>query len=179
LLRVIGAFLEAKVGVRAGARPIDISFERSRTGRHRGYPRSALLRSPDFACAALCYGRDVEDRFLSTGAAVTPFAMGRGSAGPLRIAVFDMEGYSRSRTNTSAVLTFLAAWTSHLHAQGYKSGVYGNADSGISDLAAARGQRLRGARRHLDRGVERRAQHRQPVCPEQRVEQSPSSPVSG
>ncbi|MBV9941453.1 MAG: DUF1906 domain-containing protein [Solirubrobacterales bacterium] len=44
--------------------------------------------------------------------------------------------------NTPAVLAFLAAWTSRLHAQGYKAGVYSNADSGISDLVAARGTGL-------------------------------------
>lgn len=47
----------------------------------------------------------------------------------------DMEYYSRTTTNTSAVLAFLASWTSELHARGYVSGVYGNADSVIADLA--------------------------------------------
>jgi hypothetical protein len=51
----------------------------------------------------------------------------------------DMEYYSRTQTNASAVLAFLAAWTSELHAKGYLSGVYGNADSAIADLVAQYG----------------------------------------
>jgi Domain of unknown function (DUF1906) len=46
----------------------------------------------------------------------------------------DMEGYSRNSTNSSAVLAFLSAWTSQLHAEGYLSGVYSSSDSGITDL---------------------------------------------
>jgi hypothetical protein len=48
--------------------------------------------------------------------------------------VFDMESYSSSSTST--VLTFLASWTSALHAKGYKSGVYSSSSSGIKDLAS-------------------------------------------
>lgn len=51
----------------------------------------------------------------------------------------DMEFYSRTAKNTSAVLAFLAAWTTELHAKGYVSGVYGNADSAIADLATQYG----------------------------------------
>lgn len=51
----------------------------------------------------------------------------------------DMEYYSRTQTNTSAVLAFLAAWTAELHAEGYLSGVYGNANSAIADLATQYG----------------------------------------
>lgn len=51
----------------------------------------------------------------------------------------DMEYYSRTQTNTSAVLAFLASWTSQLHAEGYQSGVYGNSNSVISDLVAQYG----------------------------------------
>lgn len=51
----------------------------------------------------------------------------------------DMEAYSRTQTNTSAVLAFLAAWTTELHAEGYLSGVYGNANSAIADLATQYG----------------------------------------
>lgn len=62
-------------------------------------------------------------------------ALGIGTGSPI---YYDMEGYARGGTNTSAVLAFLGAWTSTLHAAGYESGVYSNADSGISDLVAAR-----------------------------------------
>lgn len=47
----------------------------------------------------------------------------------------DMENYSRSG-NTSAVLAYLSAWTTQLHAVGYVSGVYSSGSSGITDLAA-------------------------------------------
>jgi hypothetical protein len=48
----------------------------------------------------------------------------------------DMEYYSRTQSNTSAVMAFLASWTSQLHAEGYLSGVYGNSNSVIADLLA-------------------------------------------
>jgi hypothetical protein len=51
----------------------------------------------------------------------------------------DMEYYKRGQTNSSAVLAFLSAWTSELHAKGYLSGVYGNADSAIADLVTQYG----------------------------------------
>ncbi|HTX29969.1 MAG TPA: DUF1906 domain-containing protein [Solirubrobacteraceae bacterium] len=51
----------------------------------------------------------------------------------------DMENYSRTSSNTSAVMAFLASWTSQLHAEGYLSGVYGNSDSVMADLVARYG----------------------------------------
>jgi hypothetical protein len=51
----------------------------------------------------------------------------------------DMESYSRTSTNTAAVLAFLSGWTTGLHARGYVSGVYSGAISGISDLVAQYG----------------------------------------
>ena len=62
--------------------------------------------------------------------------LGIGAGNPI---YFDMEGYSRTSTNTSAVLTFLEAWTERLHALGYVSGVYGSAGSTISDLVSQYG----------------------------------------
>jgi hypothetical protein len=59
-------------------------------------------------------------------------AIGLGAGNPI---YFDMEGYDRTTSNTNAVMSFLAAWTSELHASGYASGVYSSADSGIGDLA--------------------------------------------
>ena len=47
----------------------------------------------------------------------------------------DMEGYSPGPSATSAVLTFLSAWTTALHADGYGSGVYSSGASGIRDLS--------------------------------------------
>ncbi len=63
-------------------------------------------------------------------------AVGLGTGNPL---YFDMEAYTPGATTTSAVLTFLAAWTAELHALGYKSGVYSSGASGIRDLAAELG----------------------------------------
>ncbi len=42
-----------------------------------------------------------------------------GGGNPL---YFDMEAYNRTTTNTSAVLAFLEAWTTQLHAEGYVVG---------------------------------------------------------
>ena len=60
-------------------------------------------------------------------------SLGMGPGNPL---YFDMEGYARSGSTSSAVMTFLAAWTTQLHADGYKAGVYSSDDSGISDLVS-------------------------------------------
>jgi hypothetical protein len=65
-------------------------------------------------------------------------SLGLGPGNPV---YFDMESYPRGTTNTSAVLTFLAAWTGQLHALGYLSGVYSGGDSGIVDLVSKVGGR--------------------------------------
>jgi hypothetical protein len=69
----------------------------------------------------------------ATAAVTDAQAVGIGAGSPI---YFDMEAYPRGGTNTSAVLAFLSAWTVQLHAQGYQSGVYSSAGSGISDLVA-------------------------------------------
>ena len=46
----------------------------------------------------------------------------------------DMESYVTSTKNTRSVLAFLSGWADKLHADGYKSGVYSGANSGIHDL---------------------------------------------
>lgn len=58
-------------------------------------------------------------------------AVGIGAGNPI---YDDMENYSRGTTNSTAVLAFLSAWTTELHAHGYTSGVYSSASSGITDL---------------------------------------------
>ncbi len=58
-------------------------------------------------------------------------ALGIGTGNPL---YFDMEAYTPGGSTTSAVLAFLGAWTAQLHADGYLSGVYSSAASGVSDL---------------------------------------------
>lgn len=71
----------------------------------------------------------------SAVAAAQGFSYGAGST-----LYFDMEGYSTSDAACGqAVLTFLSAWTSGLHAAGYSSGVYSSAGSGIRQLAAQYG----------------------------------------
>jgi hypothetical protein len=63
-------------------------------------------------------------------------AFGIGPGSPI---YDDMEGYSTTGTNTASVMAFLASWTAQLHAEGYLSGVYSSADSGIVDLASRNG----------------------------------------
>jgi hypothetical protein len=63
-------------------------------------------------------------------------ALGMGVGNPI---YFDLEAYSRGPSNTPAALAFLSAWTSELHADGYTSGVYSSAGSGITDLVSAAG----------------------------------------
>jgi hypothetical protein len=58
-------------------------------------------------------------------------ALGLGAGNPI---YFDMEAYPRGGADTAAVLSFLSAWTSQLHADGYRSGVYSSDDSGMYDL---------------------------------------------
>ncbi|MGH2861971.1 MAG: DUF1906 domain-containing protein [Solirubrobacteraceae bacterium] len=60
-------------------------------------------------------------------------ALGIGTANPI---YYDMENYTRSATNSGAVLAFLQAWTEQLHTSGYLSGVYSSGSSGITDLVA-------------------------------------------
>ncbi len=59
-------------------------------------------------------------------------AIGIGPGNPI---YDDMEAYSNGGSRSAAVLAFLSAWTTELHAEGYGSGVYSSADSGIVDLA--------------------------------------------
>lgn len=60
-------------------------------------------------------------------------AVGLGRGNPI---YFDMEAYSTGGSATTAVRKFLSAWTNTLHADGYLSGVYSSAASGIADLVA-------------------------------------------
>jgi hypothetical protein len=61
------------------------------------------------------------------------FGLGKGS--PI---YYDMEAYDSAKAScVNAVLAFLDAWTRQLNAQGYVSGVYSSAGSGIIDLDSA------------------------------------------
>jgi hypothetical protein len=62
--------------------------------------------------------------------------VGIGPGSPI---YFDMEAYTRSSSASTAVLSFLSAWTTELHALGYVSGAYSSSSSGIADLGHAIG----------------------------------------
>jgi hypothetical protein len=76
------------------------------------------------------------------GSAAAADAVARAQAigiGPGNPIYDDMEAYNPTATNTKAVLAFLGAWTSKLHADGYVSGVYSSDASGIGDLVSRYG----------------------------------------
>ena len=57
-------------------------------------------------------------------------ALGFGPGTPI---YYDMEAYPAGQA--SGALAFLSAWTTQLHAEGYKSAVYSSSSSGVTDLA--------------------------------------------
>jgi hypothetical protein len=58
------------------------------------------------------------------------FGLGKGT--PI---YFDMEAYNENNSGcVTAVLTFLDAWTRQLNSQGYVSGIYSSAASGVTNL---------------------------------------------
>jgi hypothetical protein len=97
------------------------------------------LQSPSNSCG--CAGispasASVQGTQAAEDAVVDAQAIGMGGGNPI---YFDMEAYNRTTANTSAVLAFLAAWTTQLHASGYVSGVYSSDASGIADLVSQYG----------------------------------------
>ena len=75
-----------------------------------------------------------QGRSAADDAAAAAQALGLPDGSPLW---FDMEGYRLGdATCTKAVQSFVSAWHSELHAQGYVSGVYGSAASTMRDVAA-------------------------------------------
>ena len=105
----------------------------------RFIPTYVGLQAPHNACG--CAAIHLSQASLEGAAAASDAVTQAGAVGigPGNPVYFDMEGYARGGTNSSAVLTFLSAWTAKLHAAGYLSGVYSSAGAGISDLVAARG----------------------------------------
>jgi hypothetical protein len=94
------------------------------------------LQSPSNSCG--CAGispatASTQGTEAAQDAVVDAQAIGMGGGNPI---YFDMEAYNRTSTNTGAVLAFLEAWTTELHAGGYASGVYSSDASGIADLVA-------------------------------------------
>ena len=89
------------------------------------------------SCAPILPARAAAEGTAAAADAVAQAqALGIGPHNPI---YFDMEAYNPTATSTTAVLTFLSAWTTQLHASQYLSGVYSSSDSGISDIAAAAG----------------------------------------
>lgn len=98
-------------------------------------PTYVGLQAPTSSCGSCAK--------LSTTAAVTQGAEDASDAaeqaravaiGPGSPIYFDMESYTRTGAASKAVLAFLSAWTTQLHALGYQSGVYSSGASGIADL---------------------------------------------
>jgi hypothetical protein len=86
------------------------------------------------SCASLSSGSaTAQGRAEAEDAVEQARLLGIGPGSPI---YFDMESYSRTSANSSATLTFLAAWTTELHEAGYESGVYSSSSSGIADLGA-------------------------------------------
>ncbi|HEV3389122.1 MAG TPA: DUF1906 domain-containing protein [Solirubrobacteraceae bacterium] len=97
------------------------------------------LQAPKNGCG--CAGI-VASQATAEGTAAAIDAVNQAEAngiGPGNPIYDDMEAYTRGSTNTPAVLAFLSAWTTQLHADGYTSGVYSSANSGIADFVAANG----------------------------------------
>ncbi len=73
----------------------------------------------------------------SQGVAAADDAVAQAAAlglGPSSVLYYDMESYQSSYT--SAVMTFLSAWTTEIHARCYLSAVYSSENSGVHDLVA-------------------------------------------
>ncbi len=86
------------------------------------------------SCATLSSGSaSLQGSSAATDAVNDARLVGIGEGSPI---YFDMESYTRTSSASSATLTFLAAWTSRLHALGYESGVYSSSASGIADLVS-------------------------------------------
>jgi len=110
--------------------------EESQAGWHL-IPTYVGLQAPSNSCgcASISPAAAASEGAAAAADAVTHAqALGIGPGNPI---YFDMEGYARGTTNTPGVLTFLSAWTAGLHAAGYRSGIYSNASSGITDVVAA------------------------------------------
>jgi hypothetical protein len=102
-------------------------------------PTYVGLQAPTNSCG--CAGiNPAQASAEGSAAAANAVTQAQGLGIPAGNPIYDdMEGYPRGGTNSSAVLAFLSGWTSGLHANGYRSGVYSSANSGISDLVSAYG----------------------------------------
>lgn len=100
-------------------------------------PTYVGLQAPNSSCCTGMSSNPTQAAAQGTAAANDAVSdmqgLGLAAGNPI---YYDIEYYSRTATNTNAVLAFLSAWTTQLHADGYASGVYGNSDSAISDLVS-------------------------------------------
>ncbi len=100
-------------------------------------PTYVGLQAPGSSCSgcvtmASSTSQDTAEGISAANDAVSEAkALGIGPGNPI---YFDMEAYTTGPTATPYVLAFIKAWTSQLHADGYTSGVYSSAASGITDL---------------------------------------------
>jgi hypothetical protein len=102
-------------------------------------PTYVGLQAPSNSCgcqAIVASKAQAEGTAAANDAVAHAESLGIGPGNPI---YFDMEAYPRGGSNTTAVLTFLSAWTTQLHADSYLSGVYSSGASGIGDLAAQMG----------------------------------------
>jgi len=103
-------------------------------------PTYVGLQAPTSACSSCAKlttaAAGAQGMAAAEDAVAAAAAIGIGAGSPI---YFDMEAYSPTTSATSAVLTFLGAWTEKLHQLGYLSGVYSSSSSGIADLADAYG----------------------------------------
>jgi hypothetical protein len=97
------------------------------------------LQSPSNSCGCAAISPS-QASAQGTAAAIDAVADAQGIGIPPGNPIYDdMENYSRTSTNTTAVLAFLSAWTAQLHAEGYLSGIYSSSGSGVSDLVGQYG----------------------------------------
>ena len=102
-------------------------------------PTYVGLQAPTSSCgcAVIAPAQATAEGTAAAGDAVAQAqALGIGPGNPI---YNDMEAYTQTSSATSAVLAFLSAWTSGLHAYGYVSGVYSSGSSGITDFVGALG----------------------------------------
>jgi hypothetical protein len=92
-------------------------------------PTYVGLQAPGSSCGGCAAISSSQAAAQGAAAATDAVSLGRGN--PI---YFDMEAYSTGGSATATVRKFLSAWTTTLHADGYLSGVYSSAASGITDL---------------------------------------------
>jgi hypothetical protein len=99
-------------------------------------PTYVGLQAPTSSCGSCARLSSSLATPQGTAAAEDAVSDAQGAGiGPGSPIYFDMEAYTRTSSASRATLTFLAAWTTRLHALGYVSGVYSSSASGIADLA--------------------------------------------